>query len=302
MSKMRKLITLLLALTLIFASVVPVMAVTVDTPGYTSTSATVINGVFHVKLNIQGYATYKNNILNGPIQRFYLDVTMGSANGSKSYTVKDVLEAAATQYSSILDFDINSDNDHSSYLHGIEDVATSKWYVSGAMKNIDLPNKPTYYCGWMFRINGQIPMLDSTNGALINQAYIKQNDVIDVYYANPYNQNYSTKFTQVIYDTTASSFRLLYSDLYIPTGSSNWTITSFAPVESEDISIVLDGVLLTDDFSTDEDGYFTIDGITSGSHTIKVVVNQYNLFRDVTDTSLYYYVPAFLNTYAVLSI
>ena len=95
----KKLITLLLALTMVFACAVPVVAVSNNSSGtYTQTTIPTVDGTFSVKLNIQGYGIDDGTTTYNPIQQFNLDVDMGSADAiDASYTVEDVLNAAAIQ-------------------------------------------------------------------------------------------------------------------------------------------------------------------------------------------------------------
>ena len=297
----KKLITLLLALTMVFASAVPVMAVGINTPGYTSTSPTLESGEFYVKLNIQGCSIDDGNNITGPIQAINLNVKMGTENASSTYTVKDVLTNAASQHSDILDFNMVYTTNHGWYLSGIEDVNDEVWYNAKALKNPEINPNPTYFCGWMFRINGQIPMYNSTDGASLDQAYIKRNDIIDFYYANPYDPDYSTAFTQVIYDSATSKFQFLYSDLYIENGEEDWTIMPYAVAPYQNIYVSVDGGNYLYRY-TDQNGQFSIANLSSGEHTIRVIVNWYNVFTDYEDSSIEYYVPAILSTFATVTI
>ncbi len=296
----KKVLAVVLALVMILACTGSAFAVVYGSPGsYVQGSGTSISGTFNVKLNIQGYKIHSgSNTTTGPIEEFYLNVSMGATGVSKVYTVKDVLDAAAIQYSSILEFDINSDDDHSSYLHGIKDVDSSTWFVSGAMKN----GTSTYYTGWMFRINGQIPMINTTKAALINEAYISQNDVIDVYYANTYDQSYATAFTQIIYDGLTDSgarrFRLLYTECYVSGGGYyNWVISQYDKAANLPITVVIDGQSFS--VTTNNNGRFNVSGLSTGvTHTMEIRVNAYNIFTDPIDSTITYSVPDVLNTYS----
>ena len=293
----KKLITLLLALTMVFACAVPVVAVSNNSSGtYTQTTIPTVDGTFSVKLNIQGYGIDDGTTTYNPIQQFNLDVDMGSADAiDASYTVEDVLNAAAIQYADILAFNIITDDDHGQYLYGVKDINADMWFVPKAVKN----GTKTYFCGWMFRINGQMPMLNSTDGASIDEAYVGENYVVDVFYANPYDINYSTAFTQVIYDTITSSgakrFQVLYSNCYYANNNTTFTVTNFAPAAYQSIQVIVDGTTLN--VTTNSNGKFALSGLSSGTHTMKVVFDVYNTFTDAMDSTVYYDIPEVLNTY-----
>ena len=297
MSKMRKLITLLLALTLIFASVVPVMAAQIDDPGYEIPNA--VNGEIHVKLNIQGYSITSGGVTTGPIQQYNLDVALGQANVDEAFTVKDVLTTADSDYSNILDFNITTDSAHGYYLKGIKDVSSGIWYEALPMKK----GSKTYYCGWMFRVNEKIIMANSVNGASIGEAYVKDGDVIDVFYANPYTSGDATLYQVVTYNSALAKLQLLMSKLYIPNGSSNWTINDFTEVASQYVRVYVDGTLDTNMLMTSSNGTFNVSGTYTGEHMVRVVSlsSAYQTFTDPSNSSITYNVPKYLDAYTKIT-
>ena len=297
MKTSRKLLVLVLALVMVFACAVPAFAVQAGDPGSEPIPATTPTetGVFHVTLSIQSYAKVVGGTTTGPFKSFDLDVLMGTAGVTASYTVEDVLNAAASQYSGIVDFDIYTDPVHGDYVKRIKDVANSKWYEALSAKS----GTKKYLCGWMFRLNEKIPMYNSTDGANITQTYVKANDVIDFYFANPYISNgsgHSTRYMAVTWDADSSSLQLLFSNLYIPNGSTDWTIKQFTAIGYETIKIYVDGVYDSQTY-TDGTGHFALSGSYTGTHTIRVesVYNAYNTFVDYNNSSISYKIPKYVD-------
>jgi len=294
MKTSRKILVLVLALVMVFACAVPAFAVQAGDPGSEPIPSTTPTetGVFHVKLNIQSYSKTSSGTTTGPFKVFGLDVQLGTTGVTNSFTVEDVVNAAASQHSSIVDFYIANDTTHGHYVKKIKDAANSKWYEALSMKS----GSNTYLCGWMFRLNGKIPMLNSTDGAGISQTYVKSGDVIDFYYANPYitgSTDHSTKFMAIGVDS--AGFQLLFSDLYIASGATNWTIGQFTTPGLAYIKVYVDGTLDTNTL-TDGTGHFALSGTYTGTHTIRVEYryNAYNTFTNSSGT-VSYGVPRFVD-------
>lgn len=307
MSKMRKLITLLLALTMVFACAVPSFAtVAANQPvsgGMSkyvqgSDSTYYVSGTFTVHLNIysgqdSGYGTINSTY----------DVAMGSSDAvDELYTVEDVLDAAAASNNN-LTFSISSNTYHQSWLQGIKDsnVGYNHLFEAKSLKY----NSTTYYCGWKFRINGMLPYYTPSSGTaegcLISNAYVTPGDTVDLYFANVYNQTIATKVRKVVYVTPENEspyLQLLEAECYVPSGQTDWTLTNWAPVASQNVSIKVDGVNQT--VATDNNGAFTC-SVSSGTHTFRFNTTTLQYSYKVGTKTYYYQVPAIVGMYSKIT-
>ena len=313
----KKIITLVLALALIFALCAPAFAkVPANQPSYNGVPYYIqgadsdyeMDGIFHVYLNIYS-GIYDGN---GPIDTV-LDVTMGSANAvDQKYTVSQVLTAAHSQYPAY-SFDVQSPYlNHESWMQGITYTNQGVSYTYEALplhySNILFP------CGWMFRINGMIPFYIPSGendpiGCLITDAYVTADDAIDLYYDNIYTQQLATKVYTCLYlgmDDEDATFCLLGSECYVPYGSSNWTVSNWAKVvtgNNTTIAIKVDGQLYN--VSTSAQGIFYIPELSSGQHSIQVVSIPYALpgftYTDGNNVTHNYQVPAIVGMYSRFS-
>ena len=294
MKTAKRILTVALALMLIFALAAPSFAL--QTTGYVPAENIVakytqladsnyeMDGTFTVYLSI--YSGIYDGV--GPIDRT-VAVTMGSTGATDAkYTVYDVLNAAESQYT-FLDFDTTTPNAyHQSWLQGVKDTTVSSSTVFSALP-LKYNNGSTCYCGWMFRINGMLPYkYGSTNTAcLITDAYVTANDVVDLYYSNVYIQSIATKVRYVAYlgtDSGVSTFQVLQSECYMGLNDTEWTVGNWTKVANNNyVKIKIDGTVQT--IATDADGKFTLSGL-SGTHTFQfnTTTRSFKLAYDDTIT------------------
>ena len=305
MKTTRRIITIALALALIFAFAAPSFAL--QTSGYVPTENGAAkytqladsyyeqNGTFTVYLSI--YSGTNNGV--GPIDRT-VAVTMGSSDATgEKYSIYDVFNAAKSQYT-YLDFDTTTPNQyHQSWLQGVKDtgVNSNTWFTAEALKY----SGTTYYCGWMFRINGMIPYKygNSNTACLITDAYVTAGDTVDLYFSNVYTQALSTKVFSVVCtgtDNGVSTFQVLYSDCYVPSGQYDWTVTTWNLLADVDVDIRIDGTV--ESISIDEDGEFTLTGL-SGSHSFQFDPLSIPYYYTQNNVNYYYYVPYYAGMYSV---
>lgn len=309
MKTAKRILTVALALMLIFALAAPSFAmVSANQPAsggasnyIQSTSTTYqMSGTFTVHLNIYsgqdaGYGTINSTY----------DITMGSAGVTKYYTVKDVLDAAAASSSGTnLSFTTSTNDYHDYYLQGVSNsnVGFNHLFEARSLKY----NYVTYYCGWMFRINGMLPYYypsgsSTPKACLISDAYVTADDTIDLYFANVYTQSLATKVRKVVYVTPASGssyLQLLEAECYVPSGQTDWTLTAWAPVASQTVSIKVDGA--NQSVTTDANGVFTC-SVSSGTHTFRFNTTTTQYSYKVGSTTYYYQVPAIVGMYSKIS-
>ncbi len=300
MKTAKRILTVALALMLIFALAAPSFAiVSANQPvsggasNYIQSTSTTyqMSGTFTVHLNIysgqdSGYGTINSTY----------DITMGSANAvDQLYTVEDVLTAAASQNSN-LTFNISSNAYHDSWLQGVRDsnVGYNHLFEARSLKY----NSVTYYCGWMFRINGMLPYYYPTGSTiseacLISNAFVTADDTVDLYFANVYTQAIATKVRKVVYvtpDQGTPYLQLLEAECYVPSGQSDWTLSSWSPVANETVSIKVDGVN-QNSITTGSNGEFTCN-VSSGTHTFRFNTTTLQYSYKKSGTTYYYQVPA----------
>ena len=319
MKTAKRILTVALALMLIFALAAPSFAL--QTTGYVpvlngapyyiqgADSLYEMDGTFTVYLSM--YTGIYDGV--GPVDTV-VPVTMGSTGATDvKYTVAQVLAAAQSQYSGVV-FDTSTPDPthyHSSYLYGVEITASN---VTVSYNALPLKyNNNYYYCGWMFRINGMIPFYTHTvdgesvtEGCLISDAYVTANDVIDLYYDNMYTQSLATKAYTVKYvgkTLGTPTFQVLGTESYVNSSGENWTVTNWAKVTNSTMTVKIDGVSYS--VTTDSNGKFTKTGLSSGTHTIQIQSASYSTAFSYTDgdnVSHSYKVPAYVGMYSRFSI
>lgn len=316
MSKMKKLIVLLVTLTMVFASAVPSFAiVAANQPAFggntyyeqTSPSDYYVDGEITVHLHVTTFkypAGYN-------IDRVY-DVTVGTAGHTNQLiTVKDVLEKAATDNSNLA-FTIQTvwNSNYLAYDSTLTSVEDSINYPSLPFGAAILYNGSTAYaCGYMFRINGMIPYFTHTNvnnvtkteGCLINNAYVTNNDTVDLYYKNIYKKFQATRveyvdrisYTQNLDGQTYSAtFQFMEGQCYYNTNDDDWTLTNWAVnsnYKNSDVIIYIDGVSNT--VHLDSNTQFTISNLSAGTHSFRFKTS-YAQFATSQNGSIYYDVPS----------
>lgn len=292
----KKLITLLLALTMVFACAVPSFALSdlnsSDTQDALS-AATASPSSMTVYLSVQ------SDRINGYyINRGYYTVNMTSSDYSRSdgvCVVGDVLRKAATTYSWLNFFDSSYNvlpNGPTGYVFAISDTS-----VNYGSTIFDASTSASTRLGWMYRVNRKYQLLDSSDypegydvstsgpcGAALETTIVESGDKIDLYYADAYSSSSCTKKTYIepVYKSGKYGIRVYASYiwfdthangdfLYIDTTSKTATIHQYALVKNTSFSVTVDGTTTT--YTTDSSGIFYPSGLTSGSgsHTIKLL-------------------------------
>ncbi len=294
MKTSRKLLVLVLALAMVFACAVPAMAMSDTGTSYLEpTSHPVENNSFTVTLSIHSGKIGSGSSASNAINRYFYVVNMGEDGHPGSYTVADVLNAADAQYN-WLSFVYNGESHHpGTFVSGVVDSSV-----------VDANNSPitfepvsitdgtrTGYCGWMFMVNGKYPKIDATNGALINQAYVKDGDHIDLFFANSLTSTNATRrvFLEP-YSYSGGTLKLKgWSAYSYYTSSGAWVISSsYTPITSGYFSIKIDNTIYSRQFNNS--GLVSINNIGSGLHTI-TIMPKYNTF---TSGSGSYQLPSYL--------
>ena len=302
MSKMKKLITLVLALAVVFASAVPSFAFTANSipvaggDSYyiqgTASNYAVTNPItVHVYIN-SGTYQYSSTVDYGPIDSVY-DVTL-TPTQSTTYTVEDVLAALSNDNTNTIALDMSTPDPtqtHQSWLHGVKDTSinSSFWFDARQLYY----TTGTYYCGWMFRINGNIPAyttivnnVEKVIGYEIADAYVSDGDVINLYYCNIYNRNFATKPIALILNSTpvatgttySATFKAMQCECWANLGETEWHLEPWALYANKSFDVLVDGVSVGS-VTTDSSGCFTITGLSSVDHTIRVETISTKAFK-----------------------
>ncbi len=297
MKNTKRLLSILLAVALVFALAVPSFALSDTSASYTQeplVDAPTIAGEFTVYLSIDS-SFISNNYTDDEyvIQRYKLPVTMGAESAEETYTVVEVLVEAMDQYPA-LSFTNSSGVEittSSDYVYGISDSTVDSTIVFHPMTGIN------DYNGWMFRIDGKYPLLNPANypagwtfeedgplGAAIDQAYLKPQtggniQTIHLYYADTSSSTSATKTTCVdsaIYDSSAKTLTVTFyqSNSWFNNSTYYWNIYDYSPLASSSIWFNIDGGS-TKFKTTDANGQVTLTNLTlpSGSHTIEIEPN-----------------------------
>lgn len=284
MRKMRKLFGVLLAVAMLFAVAVPAFAMSNTSASYTQVplvSAPTESGHFTVYLSI-----CSNSVNGNYIHRYNLPVNMGQTGVTKTYNVSDVLVAADSQYNwltiySRIDTVITG---ASTYVYGVKDTDVSSTQVFSPVTGYDS------YNGWMVRINGKYPLLNSADwptgwtpamgpiGASIDQAYVQANDKIDLYFADTMNLPRATNYTVVdsaAYNATYDELTMDIYESYSYYRSSDWywMINDFYELDTVDVTVKIGSNTYTD--TTDEDGEVTFRNVSlsPGIYTVELLPN-----------------------------
>lgn len=320
MKTTKKILTLVLALALIFALAAPSFAIVDDNqpvygqaPYYVQDTISdyYVSGTFTVYLSIYS-GIYDSN---GPIETV-LAVPMGSANATNQlYTVEDVLVAAHTYYPSY-SFNIQHNVNtlmgyYASWLQGVSksDIGSGVWFEALPLHYNG--NSTAYPGGWMFRVNGMIPFYipsGSTNpiGCLISDAYVTANDVIDLYYDNIYTQALATRVVTIQYvgdNNGAPGFVALASQSYYTNAvGEDWHVTSWALLTNSSFTVKVGSNSY--DVSTDGYGYFELPASTHGTDIMFTSVPfpaNYPITYNDGNITHYYRVPYWVGMYVRVS-
>lgn len=334
----KKLITLLLALTMVFACAVPVTADTTY-PGsyvqsYTYQDASAVGFPTVPSTGIDVKVAIRSLVINGSgIDREYFNVHIDQTDSTElvientSYYVcyvGDVLKKAASDNSWLTFY--NSSHavvtGPSDYVYGVNDsnVGTTIFqpiiYLTTATqpKNATSigPTRLKTYNGWMFRIDGMFPLLNSSDypsgydyttygplGASLEQAYVSNGDYIDLNFCNSNVGVDSTNWTavkNVSYSGTTLTFDVLVSNSYYDSSNNYyWMISDYEPAEytsSNPLTVYIDGSSYS--ITTTSSGTGTITGLSlsSGTHSIFIPAGYVTYYwKTISGTTYNYYLP-----------
>ncbi|MBR4172680.1 MAG: hypothetical protein IKR48_13600 [Kiritimatiellae bacterium] len=287
MKTAKRILTVALALMLIFAMAAPSFALSSTAGSYIQSGTITENGEFVVTLSIQSDKVNST----GPISRLYYTVEMGTDGISKAYTVSDVLNAAQTQYDWLTFYSSSNTPLHVDYfVYGVNDsdVSTTEMFTP---VNVSL-NGSTAYCGWMFRVNGMIPMAsDGITGLLMNQTYIKGGDHIDLYYAS-IDADSATVSTvlEAVAQSGNTVYFIVYGSSVTDEGVNGWDVSNYSFYANKSIQYKFDGTTYTT--TTNQYGIFSVNNVTAGTHTIELVPT----YNSGTKNGNTYYVPKYTGT------
>ena len=288
MKTAKRILTVALALMLIFALAAPSFAMSTSASYVQNalSNAPTETGVFNVNLSILSYS-----MGNSRIERYNLPVNVGTAGITDTYFVSDVLDAAQTQYSWLTFYsDIYTVlTGDSSYVYGVKDTSVSTT-VFGRVPGYSGTH------GWMFRINNRFPLLHQSDrpagyntstmgplGATIDEAYVTANQTVTLYYATTQSDSGCTRYMaadSAVFDSEDNtlSFDLYCSKSYYSTTPPYyyWYIKAFTIVpDNMSFDIYVNGTLYTE---SSEDGTIVIEDenlpIVTGSNSISVVPHE----------------------------
>ncbi len=199
--KAKKILSLVLAMMLVFALAAPAMAYTPNNSAYRQVA---IASAPTIPANSTVYLSIVSNEVSGShIGRYDLPISISTAD---QYDVADILVLAHAQYPA-LTFYYDSDTvltGASQRLYGVKDTTVSTTQIFG-------PNEPEYdKIGWMFRIDNQFPLLNSADwpsnynedtkgpiGATIEQAYVEAGQHIFLYFAGAQTETNATHYVKI---------------------------------------------------------------------------------------------------------
>lgn len=294
--KAKKIIAIVLAMMLAFALAAPSFAMSDSSASYTQVAlanAPTITGTFTIYLSIDS-SYISNNYTEDDyeIHRYRLPVTMGADGVTKTYYVSDVLDEAMNDYPALSFTDSSGVEitETSGYVYGVIDSDVDSTISFHPLTSINYRN------GWMFRIDGKYPLLNSANwpdgwtstdgpcGAAINQAYLTESgQTVEFYFADTSSSALATKTVCVdshSYNASTKKLTLTFyqSNSWYNSPSNYWNINNYSALESSSVWVKIDnGYRRT--LTTDSNGQVTISNVTlsSGSHTI-TIVPQYNTY------------------------
>ncbi len=267
---MRKAFMLALAFMLVFALAVPAFA----TDYFTTTDASYLQGssgsyatstTIYVSLVVESRQISGNNLC-----RTVSNVALNPGGTSRTFNVRDVL--LAVQGTNGLTFNDSSGNPIDSsddYVYSITDTDPNpdRTYA---------PTSPTAWNGWMFRIDGQFPLLDDNPlwGASISTAYLTNWDTIHFYHEDMDDGGsgaYYAKITSVSNDGNNLTANVKASSTYYE-DDYDWVVNNFTNYQGVTVQVLdADGVSITSG-TTNASGNVTLNISNLETSTCKVKV------------------------------
>ena len=309
--KAKKIVSLVLAMMLVFALAAPAMAYTppADTAYYLSTTEPTLAAGDKVYVSIQS-----NKIGGAYISYFNIEVDITTAG---VYHVSDIL------------YLLQNDDDYDlTFYTRPEDVLTgeSQYLYAVTDDNIlDLNNDPVVFgpnypelgrAGWMFRINDRFPLIPPTHpafpmgydedvrgpiGATIEQAYVEDEDYISLYFGLAQEDEQNTNDMNVVgvfNDTEEECFYFAVTGstcYYDDTYPYFWHIGSFGRPNYMSLDVALNNTPYTAEiygFSGNNTWYCIEDcNAASGVNYLELIP----MFSSYTGTNGTYLYPLYLN-------
>ncbi len=273
MKKYAKLLLVIACVAMVFA-----MSVGVSAANYSDNSAVYTNTAPAASTSV----TVTLNIQSAKVGTSALDVSTPVTLTSDTATTFKVVDVLAEFAADNTDYTLTSvywDENWNGSVVPFTSASTNLFGIT--YNNVTYsPAGVSSLDGWKYRVNTKLPQQDQWNGSMINQAYVRNGDVIDFYYDN------STGSTEAAARAAAARFTRIYDqdytdgDLTVTVQSSYdwflnaypWTsgIEAFAAYSGVQVKLYnSNGVLLATE-STDANGEAFFEGISSGNYTIVV--------------------------------
>lgn len=270
---MRKALMLALAVMLVFALAIPAFAqdyFTTTTAYYQQGTAPTYSNAIDVNFIVESRKIGSDSLYKT------ISVTL-TPSGTQSFYVRDVLLAVQNNASNNLTFNDSSGNPIDSsddYVYSITDTSPNPDVTYA-------PTSPTAWNGWMFRINGQFPLIKSNpkEGASISSAYVTNGDTIYFYHDDPSSSSASAKYAKITSITDNDSDSLTVNvkastNYYGPAPSYTWYINNFANCQYLKVKAYnTNGTYITSG-TTDSFGNVTLNVGSFGTNRYKVEVER----------------------------
>lgn len=315
MKTAKRILTVALALMLIFALAAPSFASDNSTAAQYTQNASGSYPAFSSDGSGTVYLTIlSNKVGSNYIARYNLPVPITSSDHANTYcTAYEALLAADTYYSDLV-FRWGYDPIPTGYSHSVTGVKDT---TVDANNFFGISLSPIEYdkVGYMFRIEDKFPILASSDcpsgwdtslygpcGASLEEAYITNGQHITVYFANAMNVTNGTKYQKIHscnYDSSTNTltFCAMSSRSYYGSAPNyKWTIGSFTTVSSSTVDVLVNGVQYTAHYiSGSNPNTYEITGITanSGTNTLiipptfKSVTTNYSTYNALKTTGAY---------------
>jgi hypothetical protein len=266
---MRKALTLALAVMLVFALSVPAFA----TDYFTTTNASYLQGsegsyatstTIYVNLVVESRQISGNNLY-----RTVSNIALNPGGTPKTFDVRDAL--LAVQGTNGLTFNDSSGNPIDSsddYVYSITDTDPNpdRTYA---------PTSPTAWNGWMFRIDGQFPLLSAGWGSSISTAYLTNGDTIHFYHEDMDDGGsgaYYAKITSVSNDGDYLTANVKASSTYYE-DDYDWVINNFTNYQGVTVQVLdANGNFITSGATNASGNVVNLDISSLGTPTCKVKV------------------------------
>ncbi len=234
-TKFKKAIAVLMAMLMVFAMSTTAFAAS-GTGYYEVGSAQNYSNPITVKVVVQSklYSTTDYSNIN---QIFNVRLGQTNVSGQK-FTVADAMYAISSNTGSGIvarDSSGSAITAESKYIYSM--TKDSKTYAPG----LPTPGLTTAKDGWMFRVNGKLPIKANTSanpqGTDISETYLKDGDVVHFYWNYPYQANGAVQSVNylsanVTYTSNSGDLQITAtkSSSYFDTPSNNyfWHIYDFA--------------------------------------------------------------------------